>query len=92
MSVTELTHHRNTPAFRIACMKACRTSLVTRAGKSLNAVLRQVITHVLSNITTHHAEDGSGVGSAIIAGTWAHDLLYHHFPHYLSRHDKDQER
>ena len=23
---------------------------------------------VLSNIVTHHAEDGSGVGSAIIAG------------------------
>ena len=27
-----------------------------------------LIDHVFRNIVTHHAEDGSGVGSAIIAG------------------------
>ena len=34
-------------------------------------ILFWIVDHVAdSNIITHHAEDGSGVGSAIIAGEW----------------------
>lgn len=38
-----------------------------------NALISLVIN--CRNIVTHHAEDGSGVGSAIIAGESSHALL-----------------
>jgi hypothetical protein len=51
-------------------MRVFAMSLVKRGGAlSLdNTVLGDFDHLVHSNIITHHAEDGSGVGSAIIAG------------------------
>jgi hypothetical protein len=77
--------NRNTLASRTVCMRACRTSLVIKAGKSfiqpyfIFSEQKDFFFSHLSpcrNIVTYHAEDGSGVGSAIIAGacgviTWA---------------------
>ena len=47
-------------------------SLGRKGGAScLIIILFWIVDHVPdSNIITHHAEDGSGVGSAIIAGMW----------------------
>ena len=46
-----------------------------------------------SNIITHHAEDGSGVGSAIIAGQWSHLLsLLVPAAYANASYDKEQER
>jgi len=82
-------------------MKACRISLVIKDGKSLFAWPPLYVsedffkTCVCSNIVTYHAEDGSGVGSAIIAGTTP-VTSRHHSPHshfFLhSSYDEDQKR
>lgn len=85
-------------------MRACRTSLVTKAGKSFaptslnlfgaNFFNSQFCFSPFRNIVTYHAEDGSGVGSAIIAGACGDLLgqpmrrLTHSFPSY----DEEQER
>ena len=83
-------------------MKAYRTSLVIKAGKSLfvwpHCIFQRIdffLTHVCSNIVTYHAEDGSGVGSAIIAGmstlvSTCHRSHLSFFSH--SSYDEDQER
>jgi hypothetical protein len=54
-------------------MRACTTSSGTRGGAC--AALGMYVCGALMgsrarNIVTHHAEDGSGVGAALIAGTY----------------------
>lgn len=39
-------------------------------------IVRLSLRLTFSNIVTHHAEDGSGIGSAIIAGKLLNSLLY----------------
>ena len=94
-------YNRNTLASRTVCMRGCRTSLVIKAGESfIHFIFSEqndfFFTHFSRrNIVTYRAEDGSGVGSAIIAGacgviTWAAcpsvpDLIF-------SSHDEEQER
>lgn len=74
--------NRNILGSQTGYMKGFKTSLETRAGEGIDVPWLHLwltwcsLTHHrmtkkigdLSNIVTHHAEDGSGVGSAIIAG------------------------
>jgi hypothetical protein len=71
--ITTDLHNRNTLASRTVCMRACRTYLVIKAGKSfiLSFWSKKIFFlhfSLFRNIVTYRAEDGSGVGSAIIAG------------------------
>jgi hexokinase len=74
---------RNIPDLRIGYMKAWSTFSAREEGWLFPMKVREfVLTNEhCRNITTYHAEDGSGVGSAIIAGlllylSWVlHDLL-----------------
>jgi hypothetical protein len=66
---------RNIQALQIEYTKACKTFLVTRAcalffytPQGPHRFGELTFLFLYSNIVTHHAEDGSGVGSAIIAG------------------------
>jgi hypothetical protein len=71
-------HNRTTLVSRTVCTRARRTSLVIKAGKSFiqprYIFLEEKDNFYYShfspcrNIVTYHAEDGSGIGSAIIAG------------------------
>lgn len=71
---------RNTPDSRIACTKVSLTSLERREGITTSLSLcNNILSSTVRNILTHHAEDGSGVGSAIIACEWRQYEAHNHF-------------
>ena|ERR1700722_10495991 len=73
----DLANYRNILVFRTGCTKDYRTFLGKRDGAhhaiSMYSFIHSSVVIFIcflknSNIVMHHAEDGSGVGSAIIAG------------------------
>ena len=74
--VAYLLSYRNTLGSLTGYMRDSSIFLARKEGLCLFHIIIQVLDNFERNIITHHAEDGSGVGSAIIAGSCFGFIIY----------------